>query len=462
MKVCLVNPPRFKGIPVIREDRCENADRDCVHPPTSLVYIGGVLQELGHDVTLIDANGLNLTYPQLEQLLRKIKPRWVIFRSTPSTFYWDYKTATISKKLKCYTLMLNWNLHFARDIIETKYWDIDVYWNRYHYEYAIPQIIEKYPYYPRDNYPSTWDIPTPIWNQIPTFNIYYTRTRLLTPWAVVRGSKGCPYHCRFCVDAETGWYPRSPELIGEELEYLVKKRKVRYVSFFDNTFEINPDWCLQIADQIEKRNLRFKWYINSRADLICKHGIKFFKRLKEVGLDGSSIGIEFGSQEILDKSGKGTTVKQNYESIKILKKVGVKTYVSCMIGYLGETKEQMIQTYRFIKESKPTGFQINIVIPYESTLLYQDAVKSGVIKKTQNLDWRGLSCVPTDVVPVQLSKLPINEIISLRKQMYKKLYFSTWLLHNLFSIRNFSDLKLGIGYFVSSVGRIIKGVTFSH
>jgi len=457
VQILLVNPPRYKGISVIREDRCENVDRDTVHTPTSLVYVAGVLREQGFKVGLLDANGLNLTYDYVEKYIKKHRPRWVVFRATPVTFYHDTETAKIARKNGAKTFMLCWSLHNIPEKVRAECPELDVYCNLYHYEYAVEPLICGYNVY----HAQTTDIPPPAWDLVPDFSRFYTRSRWLSPWTVVRGSKGCPFQCRFCVDANTGWFPRSPELIGDELEYLVRKRRVKFVSFFDNTFEVDADWCLRIADEIERRKLKFKWYINSRADLICRHGVSFFKRLHRAGLDGSSVGIEFGSQEMLDASGKGTTVEQNYEAIRILREAGVKSYVSCMMGYLGETKEQIWQTVDFILKAKPTGFQVNTVVPYIGTQLYEDALREGLIDESK-FDWRSLSAVVTDSVPITLTDISEEELFRMRREIYRKIYFSSWLLRNVLEIRDFDDLKIGIGYFLGSVNRLLRGVTYSH
>ena len=456
MKVLLINPPRLNGIPVIREDRCENMDIDCVHPPTSLIYITGILREKGYEVALFDANGLDWDYEILETQIRTYRPDWIIFRSTPSTFYHDVKVADIAKRYKIKSMMLNWNLHNVPEKVMEECPNLDVYVNKYHYEYFIPEFLEGN----LDFEGKTTDIPEPLWDLIPSFRPYFTRTKMFSPWAVVRGSKGCGFQCSFCIEANQSWCPRSPELIGNELEYLTKEKKVPYVSFFDNTFEINADWCLAIASEIERRKLKFKWYINSRTDLICKHGLEFFKKLKRSGLDGSSIGIEFGTDAMLQASNKGITVEQGKEAISILRKAKVKSYVSCMMGYLSETKEQMFKTMEFIKETKPTGFQINFVVPYNGTELWKQCDEKGLIP--ENIDWRGVSCVPTDVIPVKLTDMEPDELFKLRRKMYRKIYFSRWLIHNFFRLRGFDDLKLGFGYFLSSLGRLRKGVEFSH
>lgn len=463
MKVLLVNPPRFNRLPVIREDRCENIDKDCVHPPTSLIYIAGVLRDLDFEVIFLDANGLNLSYHTVEDWLSLHKNAdWLIFRSTPSTFYWDCKIVEIAKRAHIHTLMLNWNLHHVPDRVKRECPDLDVYLNHYHYEYQIPKIIENFPYFPHSIYEGTYDIPEPAWDLILSFKAYYTRTKWFSPWVVIRGSKGCPFNCNFCIDAKTGWCARSPELIVDEIEYLVSKRGVKRISFYDDTFEVDHNWCLDICEEILRRELNFKWYINSRADLICKRGVEFFRYLKEAGCDGSSIGLEFGSQEMLDASNKELTVEENRRAIEILHEVGIKSYVSCMIGYLWETEEQMIKTRDFIKETNPTGFQINIIVPYNGTELYDEALKEGLIDEVE-LDWRGLSCIPTEVRYAKLSELELNELVRLRRKFYRDIYFSSWTLINFRRcLGSLNDLKLGFGYFLSGLSRLRRGVEYSH
>ena len=55
MRILLVNPPRFEGLPVIREERCEITERYSVLEPYSLLQLGGILREAGHKIKIIDA-----------------------------------------------------------------------------------------------------------------------------------------------------------------------------------------------------------------------------------------------------------------------------------------------------------------------------------------------------------------------------------------------------------------------
>jgi len=77
-------------------------------------------------------------------------------------------------------------------------------------------------------------------------------------------------------------------------------------------------------------------------------------------------------------------------------------------------------------------------------------------------DWRGLSCVPTDRVPVKLTSIDVPELFELRKRFYREIYFSSWPFSNLMRLRDVDDLKLGLGYFLANMRKLLRGVTFSH
>ena len=87
MRLLLINPPRYDKIPVIREDRCEITERNSVIPPYSLMQLAAMLRDKGHEVTLIDANGEDMSYQEVGKRLLSLQPiDAVIFRSSPTAF----------------------------------------------------------------------------------------------------------------------------------------------------------------------------------------------------------------------------------------------------------------------------------------------------------------------------------------------------------------------------------------
>src|SRR3972149_5987708 len=97
MKVLLVNPPRFNGIPVVREDRGEITERDSNIPPYSYLQLAGMRQRAGCEVDLVDANGFNLDHPSIARTSLR-EADIVFFRFTPTTFRSDIRIAEMAKQ----------------------------------------------------------------------------------------------------------------------------------------------------------------------------------------------------------------------------------------------------------------------------------------------------------------------------------------------------------------------------
>jgi len=482
MKVLLVNPPRFNGIPVIREDRCENADRNCVQPPTSYVYIASILKNEGHQVRLIDCNAYDIEYLKLTYLLLRSKIKedfdYLVFRSTPATFFSDCKTAELVKNIypKIKTVMLNWNLSaFSLKALELAP-SVDFYVHSYSYEKIIPRLvngedpddIDGVTYHEDDliirnefdRKEKIGDIPKPLWNLLPDHSVFYTRVKSFSPWAVVRGSKGCGMGCSFCVDYNIPFDPRTPGKVVDEVEDLVSNHKIKYLSFFDNTFTLNRCWALDIIHEIINREIKVKWFINTRVNSLDE---ELLKEMKTAGLDGISLGVESGSDSVLQRMNKKTTVKKSLETVKLIKKHGIKVYLSLMMGYLDETEEEMKETYNFILKSKPNGFQLNITAPFPGTPLYDECLEKNLI--TDGLSWDELSCVPTSLSGnLAISKLSNEKLNHLRRKFYWKLYFHPAFLgaNVWWVISHPSDLRHALRYFASNLERLLHKVTFSH
>ena len=478
MNILLVNPPRFEGMPVIREDRCENVDRDCVQPPTSYVYMASVLSEAGHEVELVDCNAYNISYVQLNSLLDLDNVDAVIFRSTPSTYFHDCRLAEIVKhhNPEVETVMLNWNLNaFSRQALERTP-SVDIYVHNYSYENILPSLfdgtsldeVEGITYRqgkqvvvnPVSRISKVGDIPAPLWSLVPDHSVFYTQVKATSPWAVVRGSKGCGFRCTFCVDRNIPFDPRTPNRVVDEVEDLVTVHGVKYLSFFDNTFTVNKGWAKEICEGIVDRQLKFKWFMNTRAGLV---DADLLEAMKQAGLDGVSVGIESGSDHILEGIRKGHTVQDAVDTVRMIRSHGVKTYVSVMMGFPHETKEDMEKTFDLILSTRANGFQISVTIPYPSTPLYDECLREGLIG--DELAWNEMSVVPRYASgTIQLSELPNSELKRLRRRFYWKLYFHPkFLFRNMaWTVTHPADLKMAVQYLASSMARLRKGVTFSH
>lgn len=467
MKILLVNPPRFNGMPVVREDRCEITVPNVV-PPHGFVYLAGILLNDDHNVVLIDANGYDLDFEYIKKEIENEKPDIVIFKSTPETFYSDNKVGDIAKSIskEIKTVMICFSLTAVPEEVLERAKNVDVYVTDYDYEMSILKLADDSDLEDIDgiayrengniivNSPNTErfdfsSLPMPAWHLIPDLSVYWVQVPSIRPCVFVESMKGCGMGCSFCTIADLQPIFRDVEKVVDEIEYL-QGRGVRYINFFDATFNISRKRIYKVCEEMIGRDLKIKWFANVRADITKEEA----EIMKEAGCRGVSIGVESGSQEILDGINKKTKVSDAEMAIKNLKKIGIKQYAAFMVGLPGETEETMKKTKEFILRTQPTGFQVNSLVPYPKCRLYEVAVEQGKIKE---LKFDDLLIYET---PTSLCDLSVDEINEYRKRIYKEVYLSPgWWLSNIwYTMRNPDDLRLGFDYAFKVFRRLVSGM----
>lgn len=472
MRVLLVNPPRFHGIPVIREERCEITERYSVLPPYSLLQIGSILRNEGCEVQLIDANGWDLSWEEVAESVTKIDYDVLVFRFTPTTFGWDTELASISKKKhpSALTAGICWTLRTVPTAVLRSQIDLDVY-IREEYETVVSSLISALSEgkdlstvpgiaYRNGNEIkingsarplSDWDsLPLPAYDLLPSLRNYFVNTPHGSPFAMMYASKGCPYSCIYCTERNTKLKKRSAESILNELRYLKQRFNIKTVSFFDETFTIDRERAITIASCIEKEKLKIVWYCNTRVDLVDK---SLLELMHDGGCGGVSFGVESGSQKILDNAKKGITVEQAEDAIECAKESGMKVYCSFIFGLPGENWSTVDETIRFVKRTLPTGAQFNVAVPYPGTELHRIAVDKGWIKEGAN--WREMYQHEAVMRTDELSYADLDEA---RKMAYRALYFNPrwWLQNTWHTIRQPNDFPLASKYAI----KIMKNYVF--
>jgi len=469
MKILLINPPRFNGIPVGREDRCENTIPNIL-PPMGLVYLAGILSRC-HSVSLIDANAYDLTFTALKQKINEEKPNAIVFRSTPETFFSDIKTADVAKEVctSIKTIMICWSLISLPQSVMAASKNVDFYIIDHFFERPIEMIVDNIPpsliasiayrengiikiNFEDNHYYDFNSLPMPAWHLIPDFRKYWVQIRSFSPYAMIESMRGCGLGCKFCTIAHVKPIFRNINQVVDEIEYLFHDRGVKYFGFFDATFNISRSRVFDLCEEILQRNLNnLVWFANIRADKmdICQAYI-----MKKAGCRGVSVGIESGSQQILDLNNKRIKINDAIRTINTLKKVGIHQYASFIVGLPGETHETINETINLILQTKPTGFQINSLVPYPKSQLYEEAVKQG---KFSTFKFDRLLLYDT---PISLCDLSVNEINYYRRTIYRKIYHSPlwWSSNCLTLIRNPSELKFGINYGLKVLRRTIYGI----
>ncbi len=236
-----------------------------------------------------------------------------------------------------------------------------------------------------DNFPmAAWDLVNisdykKIWNEgRKEFSLNIATTR------------GCPFRCNWCAKPIYGnrYNSRSPQNVIDEIEYLQKKFGVNYFWFCDDIFGLKPGWVQEFRVLIRQRNLKFRYKIQSRVDLLLKEDT--VEALAQSGADVVWVGAESGSQKILDAMDKGTTVDEIFKATNLLKSKNIKVAFFLQFGYLGETKEDIQKTIQMVLDLMPDEIGISVSYPLPGTQFY-DIVKEQLKGKTNWTDSDDLS-----------------------------------------------------------------------
>lgn len=195
-----------------------------------------------------------------------------------------------------------------------------------------------------------------------------------TPSVTMLAGRGCPYMCSYCQPAENAVFgkPYRMRAVSDvifEMESLYERYQFKSVTFWDDTFTISPNWVSRFCDLYAATGIPANITVCSRADIICKNAPMIMK-MASVGIDWIVIGMESGSQRLLDMIKKGTTVEQNYKAVEICHKYGIKVFATYMYGLPTETREESTMTARMIQETAPEFPSPFWFAPIEGTEIY--------------------------------------------------------------------------------------------
>jgi anaerobic magnesium-protoporphyrin IX monomethyl ester cyclase len=194
---------------------------------------------------------------------------------------------------------------------------------------------------------------------------------------IVMTSRGCPWACTFC-GAETTWgrgfRAESVGYVLDALENAIQRLPVKMIQIKDDTFTTNKKRVMDICRGIRMRGLNFFWSCDTRVDLLTE---PLLKEMRLAGCQRLSLGVESGSQEILDKIDKKITVDEIITSTRMASRYGIKVRYYMMLGNRGETVKTFRETLDFLKRAEPHEYVFSCLSIYPGTRDFHDAEKAG-------------------------------------------------------------------------------------
>ena len=185
----------------------------------------------------------------------------------------------------------------------------------------------------------------------------------------VVASRGCPYRCNWCAKPISGnkFQLRAPELVAAEIRELKEVYGVQHIWFGDDIFALNQHWVQQFADEIEARECELPFKIQSRADLMSQETVASLKR---AGCAEVWMGVESGSQRVLDAMDKGLRVGQVETARARLGDAGIRACYFLQFGYPGEHWEDIQQTIALVRNTRPDDIGVSFSYPLPGTAFF--------------------------------------------------------------------------------------------
>ena len=241
--------------------------------------------------------------------------------------------------------------------------------------HAIPNLaftldgttFTKTPRLPENN---SLDESTIDWSQVDPSQI--------SPICYLRTARSCPFACTFCnYPTMAGEHVVTKlENIESQLKYLHSIRTTDLV-FIDDTFNVPLPRFKNLLRMMLREKLTFRWISFFRCSNADEEAIQL---MQEAGCAGVLLGIESGDPQILKYMNKQATLDGYKWGMDRLHKRGIATFASLICGFPGETEASVANTIRFVEESAPTFFNVQ---------LYYHDTRSPVHAKAQEFKLQG-------------------------------------------------------------------------
>ena len=460
-RVLLIYPPS----PVInREDRCQQPTKELLVipplPPTDLMYLASIAESCGFEAIICDySQGGNF-----EADLKEFQPNYLVANIATPTFKSDMMAVQHAKEIvpSICTIVkgapfLTYN---TNTIYENPFIDYVIMGEA---ELTLKDILDGVPdneilgicY--RENFQPVKNDKRPFIDNLDILpfparhlvdNSIYRRPDNGKVQAVIKVARGCPFHCFFCLATPvsgTKVRTRSPENIVAELKECVEKYNIKNFLFWSDIFNFNREWTLELCQKIIESGLKITWSSNTRADTMDD---EMAKMMYKSGCRLVSIGVESGSQKMLDNIGKKITLDDIRNTVKILKKNKIKIYNYFVIGLPWETEETVEETIKFAIELDSNFISFYTATPLPGTKYFAYAMMNKLVEG--NLDFRSAYYEPV----VRSEHLSKERIFELHKQAVKRFYLRPkFILKTLLSLRSFAEVK---NYFVAGINLLFK------
>lgn len=460
-RILLIYPPS----PVMnREDRCQQPTKDLIVipplPPTDLMYLAAIAEREGLEAKIKDYS----QSANLEQDLREFKPDYLVVNIATPSLEHDLDAIRKAKEISPGIITIAKGAAFLtlgeKILAEHEFLDFGILGEA---EETLKEILEEQEktrilgiYYKENgNVKFTGNrafiedldsLPFPARHLVD--NSIYRRPDNNKVQATIKVERGCPFHCFFCLATPVSGAKvrrRSVENIVAEIRECVEKYNIRNFLFWSDIFNLDKKWTMDLCQAIIDSGLKITWSANTRADTA---DLEMAKMMYKSGCRLVSIGVESGSQEMLEKMGKNITLNDVRRTVKVFKQAKIRIYNYFVIGLPWETEETVEETIKFAIELNSDFISFYTATPLPGSRFYDYAKEHNLFDKETSFE--SAYFYPA----VNTHYLTKERVFELHKSAIKRFYLRPlYILKMLSRIRSFAEIR---NYFVAGMNVLLR------
>ncbi|MGD0406000.1 MAG: radical SAM protein [Candidatus Bathyarchaeia archaeon] len=399
-------------------------------PPIGLMYVAAALEKAGFQVQMLDNYLMKKSTSEIKQLVTDLNPQIVGITCGSATYPRCIETARAIKEAlpNCKIVVGGWHASYMPDSLLANP-EID-YVVMGEGERAITQLatcitngdepaaatipgvacrrqgknIKNQPKFIEN----LDEIPYPARHLLP-LELYDRTIEFLNvkPADVMSISRGCVFNCGFC-ETRKLWgnicRAFSPQRVVGEIQDLMSKYGTKGIYFINDNFTLRKKETAELCDLMIENKLDLEWVCDTRVDLVNQDLLEV---MSKAGCKTIWFGVESGSQRILQRIGRNTTLQQIENAFKLCRKNDIQIACSFMLGLPDETLKDMEASLKFAKKLDPDWCQFNIFIAYPDSKLYEELLET---KNYVRLDEFLLS--------VKTDEFDYNSLMAIQKRFF--------------------------------------------
>jgi radical SAM superfamily enzyme YgiQ (UPF0313 family) len=284
-----------------------------------------------------------------------------------------------------------------------------------------------------------WDL-VDVTRYVPSIG-YFRRL----PNATIVGSRGCPHRCTYCHtttrEGNRVRY-RSAASVLAEIDYLVTRRGVRDLVFWDNNITGSERFTTELCEGLLARPYRLTWAGATRADRVRPATLRLMRR---AGCWRLLVGVESGVQRNLDAVNKRERLEDVAAKIRLCQECGLEVYATFIFGLPGETYADGLATIRWAIEHDVDYARFFTLGVHPGTPLHAEASRHGTLLGEQ---W-AQDQAHVGFVPHTMTKEDIEELVD---RAHRDFYARPgYILKRLHRIRSREDALANLRGFAALV-----------